>query len=401
MSVLRVALNVVVGRWFAAIALVWQHRRTLRYMAGKGWWRSLRRWVFVAFFVRGEDCGKGVLDWVWKLTGWAPYLWDLEVEVTTRCYLKCVHCEHTHFPTAYLNQDLTLRQYEALLDSAPNLKWVNLTGEGSPFLNDQFMAMVRETKRRGIYLDFSHDFAHVRGDDMLQLVEWGVERVYWSLDAATAATYERIRVGANFEETIDDVRVLLETKDEQHSPLPEVCVRWAFFSENVHELPLLIPLLESIAPAHMWGDRPAVNIVALLEFEQTKHMVCEVSPETVATVNRQARKAGWQVYWSHTTHDEAAKPPLAWCTFWSEPYVMVDGNVVPCCGVLMSNARDKLAANAFGNINEASLADIWRRPYYRAFRSMVGNPVAPVPVQCSGCRVFNTQARAAKHGVAE
>lgn len=385
----------VAERPFSATKMLWGHRRTLKYLWNRDR-KSFKSHIFTTYFVRGEDCGKGVLDPIWKLTGWSPYLWDLEMETTTACYLRCIHCERSYWKDkSYLNQHLKLDTLRKVLNDTPNLHWINLTGEGTSVLNPEFNAMVAEVKSRGIYLDFSHDFVKLDDATALHWVKWGVDRIYWSFDGCTKETYEKIRVGANFSEVIRNVQKLVALKKQYRSPLPEICFRFAFFKDNVHEVTKIPYFLYRVADANvnLYGDEPSINIVALLEFEETKGWEREVSKEVVEAVDRDAREYGFKVYWSHTTHIEDEKPPLDYCTFWSEPYIMITGHVVPCCAVLMSNNRPELERLSFGNIHDQSLRDIWFSERYKKFRKAVVNSRKQAPQVCWGCRVFNTKDR--------
>ena len=387
-------------RPFSATKMLWNHRRTLRYLWN---WnrRSLKNHILTTYLIRGEDCGKGILDPLWKLTGWAPFLWDLEMEVTTACYLKCIHCEHTYWDEEYKNQNLTLESLCRVLDDIPNLKWINLTGEGTCILNPQFNLMVGEVKRRGIYLDFSHDFVKLPDETAECWVREGVDRIYWSVDGCTKETYEDIRVGANFEKVKDNVKKLVEFKKRYNTPLPEVCFRYAFFKHNIHEVGMLPRMLYDLVDGNVkeYGDEPSINMVALLEFKETKGWECEIPNAIIQKFNKECKNLGFKAYWSHITHIEEEKAPLDYCMFWSEPYIMVTGHVVPCCAVLMSNNRPRLEELSFGNINEKSLRDIWFSENYKKFRKIVVNPKMPVPEVCIGCRTFNTQTRMRRYGV--
>ncbi|KKM05129.1 hypothetical protein LCGC14_1757250, partial [marine sediment metagenome] len=263
-----------------------------------------------------------------------------------------------------------------------------------------FMNMVMYTKSKGIYLDFSHDFVKLSEGDILGFVGTGVDRIYWSLDGVTKETYEKIRVGAKFDKVVESVKKLVAAKKELNSPLPEICFRFTFFKENWEELPLLPSFLASLVDdVKDYGDEPSINIVALLEFEETKDWAVELERGYVDYTNSESELHGFKNYWSHITHIEEEKAPLDYCTFWSEPYIMITGHVVPCCAVLMSNNRPRLEKLAFGNIHEQSLKDIWNSHEYKRFRKMVVNPRAPVPRVCVGCRAFNTKTRAERFGV--
>jgi len=358
----------------------------------------------VAYLVRGEDCGKGCLDPVWYM--WpkvVPTFWDIELEVTTRCPLRCRHCEHTYFPQDYRNQDLSLAQFKKIIDSIPSLKWINMTGEGSPFMNKDFIPMLRYAKSKDIYVDFSHDFYTFNDDIGRELINLGIERIYFSIDGCTKETYEKVRVGSDFDRVICNIKRFIELKKEMNSPLPEICFRYAFFKDNVHEVILLPKLVNNICNKDVksLGDEPSINIVGLLEFEQTKGLEVELSKHDIDGTNMLAKSYGLKVYWSHVTHNEAKKPPMHYCVFWTEPYIMIDGSVVPDCAVLMSNRRPFLEANSFGNVNDKTLKELWYTPKYRKFRETLRNPQGQVPSVCLGCRVYATQERAKKYGIWE
>ena len=389
-------------RPFSAMKMLWNHRRTVVYLFKKKKYKQLYNFIFVIFFVRGEDCGKGVLDPVWKfLPNIAPVPWDIEVEITTRCYLKCVMCEHTYWKDkSYLNQDLSLEQFKDIVNSMPKLKWINMTGEGSSFLNPDFMEMIRFVKSKSIYLDFSHDFLFMTDEIARELIDLGVERIYLSIDAATKETYEKVRVGSDFDKVTNNIKRFIQLKKEMNSPIPEMCFRMTFFNENIHEVEQLIDLIHSFGDVKDMGDEPSVNIVGLLEFEETKGWVEEIPQDVIDRTDQKAKKYGLTIYWSHPSHDECQKPPLHYCTFWTEPYVMMRGYVLPCCGVLMSNKRPFLEKYALGNINEKSLKDIWKSEKFAEFRKLVVDPKGKVPILCAGCRTFNSSDRINKYGVA-
>jgi hypothetical protein len=83
--------------------------------------------------------------------------------------------------------------------------------------------------------------------------------------------------------------------------------------------------------------------------------------------------------------------PMHECCAYAEPYIMSGGYVQPCCSVMMSNKRPQLQQNAFGIIYEQDFPTIWKG--YREFRRQVPQKAGPVPVQCIGCRAFDTTRR--------
>jgi MoaA/NifB/PqqE/SkfB family radical SAM enzyme len=229
----------------------------------------------------------------------------------------------------------------------------------------------------------------------------GIERIYFSIDGATPGTYNKVRQGSDFSRVITNIKSFIALKKEMKSPLPEICFRYAFYRDNVDEVELLPMVVSSLGDIKDIGDEPAINFVGLLEFEQTKGLEVELPAGIKEKTERIAKRKGLKLYWSHVTHDESKKPPMHYCVFWTEPYIMIDGSVVPDCAVLMSNRRPFLEVNSFGNVNKMALPELWNTPKYKKFRAMLRDPNAPVPSVCLGCRVYETQFRAQKNGVWE
>jgi radical SAM protein with 4Fe4S-binding SPASM domain len=206
-------------------------------------------------------------------------------------------------------------------------------------------------------------------------------------------------VGSNFEKVVGNIKRFIQLKKEMNSPLPELCFRMAFSRENVHEVEKMIDLVHSFGDVKDIGDDPSMNYVGLLEFEDTKGLVTEIPCDVIERVNKKAKDYGFSVYWSHSTHQEEKKAPMDYCVVWTEPYVMIRGDVMPCCSVMMSNRREFLEKNAMGNIYKTPLKEIWNSKRYKEFRKLVVDPHGKVPMLCAGCRAYDTATRAKKYGV--
>lgn len=144
-----------------------------------------------------------------------PFPSCIEVEVTTKCGLKCIMCEHSYWKEPSI--DMSFEQFKSIVDQFPTLAWIGLTGIGESFLNPDFMKMLRYVKSKSITVELYDNFNFTTKDMIKELVDLGVERIYVSLDAATKETYKKIRVGANFEKVIENVKTLLEYKERKKS----------------------------------------------------------------------------------------------------------------------------------------------------------------------------------------
>lgn len=386
------------------IALPFRYWRTLLYIAKSRGIKGLYNFIFVKLFARGERVGLQLLDPVeMNFPQLTPYPYMIEVEITTRCHLRCTICEHTYWTSEeYKKQDLSFELFKYILDQFPKLKYINLTGEGSSFLNKDFVKMLELVRERNIYATVVESFTNIKENELEALVKNTIGKVVLSLDGATKETYDKIRVGADFDKVVENVKKFRALREKYNSPLPEFVFRFIFFKDNYQELvdyPDLINELRIKKTADGFDNH--VELTALLEFEEIKDWIYEPNEEIIRITNEKLNKYKLKHAWSHPSHDPEKKRPVRECTAWAEPYIMMGGYVIPCCSVLMSNKRDFLEKHSFGNIYETPYKDIWNSKRYREFRKLVPRSTGEIPIFCEGCRGFETTRREKESGISK
>lgn len=369
----------------------------------KGRINSLCSHLYVKLFVKEGEGSLGVLtktvEKILKPFGLshliAIYPRNIELEITSRCDKKCLFCEHTYWNEP--KWDLTYENMIHITSQFPKLKWVNLTGEGDSFLNHDYLHIIKHLKSRSVAVYLVDSFDLITKDIAEKLVEFGVDGIYISFDAATKDTYEFIKKGCEFERTLENISNLIEIKKRVHSPIPELCFRYVVNTKNYHEMPDYLDLIHSLGTNKEIGDNFTIEFVGLLYYPQTAEYFLEKIPdEIMQEVARRAERYNFRIMYSHPGKDI---PPLDACSAWVEPYIMMGGYVLPCCQVLQTNDRDRLRKYAFGNINEIPFQDIWYSERYRTFRKIIPDPKGLVPILCQGCRAYDTSKRIQEYGV--
>jgi len=365
-----------------------KYRETIKFLLKRKKVTAAFKFILAKLFVREE--GGALLDPFFRLfPRLAPHPWCVEVEVTTRCDKKCIICEHTYWNEK--SMDLSFDDFKKIVHQFPNLIWFNPTGEGSAFLNKDFPKMLRYLKSKSIFIFMNDHFDMLNEDLIREIMEIGVDRIEVSMDGATKETYEKIKRRCDFNKVIDNLKTLFRLKREMNWPFPEICFHYIITTLNVHEMPQFVELIHSLGDGNSLGPGSYINFSGLLEFEEIKDLVTEVPTEIMKSVEKKAKELNISVMWTHPSHQ--VKPPITKCVAWSEPYVMMGGHVVSCCGVLMSNRRPFLREHSFGNLLQTSFKDIWCSQNYRKFREMVPKPEGEIPALCKDCRVFDTNCR--------
>lgn len=375
------------------------------YLIKKRKFRRLFRFFYTKFVV---PTGEGSQRWLFhiglealirRFSGRIPLPRFVEIETTTICNKRCIICEYTYWPKhEQVKRHMDFDEFRQLTDQIPVLRWANLTGEGSAFLNGDYFRMLKHLSQdRNTSVWLVDHLADITFDQLRADVIPYIDGIYVSMDGATKKTYESIKVGCNFDNVIDNLRSIIDYKRKNETPFPHISFRYIMLKDNIHEMPLFLDLLNSIAEPYEWGGSSSnVEFTGLLYFPEIEHhYVSEVPEDIINELIR--RKGGIDFLFSHP--EEERNPPAHKCTAWMEPYIMMRGYVLPCCSVLMSNRRPFLREYSFGNMFERQFEDIWNSKEFKAFRTLIVDPNAPVPKICVGCRAFRTQNRAERNGV--
>ena len=202
--------------------------------------------------------------------------------------------------------------------------------------------------------------------------------MYISLDAATKETYQKIRIGCDFDRVLRNIRRFIELKKNKRAFFPEISFRYIVMKYNVQEMPAFLDLAASFGPRKLLGEGGRVDFVGNLEFPEVKELsVYELSKETLQSVIDKTLKYRLNTFLSHT--EVKRNPSINQCICWLEPYIMMGGDVIPCCNILMSNKRSILREHSFGNIFKNSMKEIWSSERFREFRDTINNPKSKVP----------------------
>lgn len=124
---------------------------------------------------------------------------------------------------------------EIAQESPSSRLWLALMGE-SLILGDKIVSMIEYAKSKGIQKVILNTNARFMDAQMTdKLVSSGLNEIIVGLDAFTEATYDKIRIGGDFRETVKNIEHLLEVKEGKNLPQPSVVLQFIVMDENEHE----------------------------------------------------------------------------------------------------------------------------------------------------------------------
>ena len=320
-----------------------------------------------------------------KLFPWyLPLPSYIEIETTTKCNFRCKMCEHTYWKIPPM--DMSFNQFKSVIDQLPTLKWIGMTGIGESFLNKDFIKMLKYVKSKYIWIELFDPFFLIDNAIAKELLDLGIEVMYVSLDGATKETYEKIRVGSNFDSVIKNIKNFIRMKNERNAKYPRLIFHFIISKINMHEIEKYIELV------HSFGlENPEILFTPTLHsYKEIEGLYINVPEEVPKSVDKKARELGVKIAWNANV--PKVLPPITRCFAWLMPFIFVTGDVSPCCASNEQNERDFQVKNCFGNVFETSFKDIWNGDKFREFRKKILR--GEVPPICKSCTIYDTGAKA-------
>ena len=326
-----------------------------------------------------ED-GVGLLYPLWSKKPWlVRYPGRIEIEVTTKCFLKCLKCEQVYWNEP--QKSLSAAQVEKVLDEFPRLKAISLSGIGHNYQNPEYEKILKLCCDRSLYVQFFDTFLLLSPSKAKNLVDWGVTKVWMSIDGVDEKTVSVQQQGSSFRKVVNNAKFLSRYKLEKKARFPELGFTVVVTKYNIDRLPEFLDLFDEIV-----GESQRmimVQFIRLIGFEENKYLMPDASllKDAKGAVLERAtkfRRERFRMNFTHFKYNiEDNKEPVGCCASWAVPFITVDGVVYPCCGLTEGNQRKFIDKAAFGNIFTAPFRKIWNGEGYKDLKTKISKNEPP------------------------
>lgn len=278
------------------------------------------------------------------------YPYAASIEPANYCNLSCPQCPTGRKLIDKKAQQLAYKDFCSYVDSlSPYLMYLNLYFQGEPFLNRHLSDMIRYAHDKKIMTCVSTNAHFISDDVLLALCQSGIDRLIICLDGATKQSYEKYRVGGNYDKVIDAIKRCVEAK------LP-VEVQCLLLESTEDEQQTIMSLVRSLGVQNVTFKKAQFYDDYLLPKNDKNRRY-----KQLADGRLQVKKK-----WKNRCF-----------RMFSSVIVDVNGNVLPCC-------YDKFAQHAYGNLNEQSIKSIIKGDKYACFRNQIWKNRAAVEM-CRNC----------------
>lgn len=301
-----------------------------------------------------------------------PVYNHIQLELTSRCNLRCRTCIYGHYPERWVSTDLSPDVYDRVMDVAPRTRSIHLQGWGESLLREDCPELIARAKGAGLAVSISSNGSIMSSTLARALIQAGLDSMAFSFAGTSAAEQDPLRGDGSFEQAAEAVAVFTDSRPGSHPP---VLMNYLLLRPHQSRLPRAFGLASRLG----------------MDRFQVGHLIHPVAPaqadwpaygETMAGL----RHWFWlrlSVLWHRTTLGlpSMKRQPTAVCP--KNPleniFIGADGSVSPCVylnpplnstiprfvqGQVMESPRVIM-----GRLTEQSLDEIWNQPAYRAFRS--------------------------------
>lgn len=161
----------------------------------------------------------------------------LDIEATNCCNLRCAMCfvDFNVDTGKFIDLQLVKKVIdEGSLYRLPSIKF-NYRGE--PLLHPQLVEMVRYAKKRGVIeVQFNTNATLLTSKKSEALISAGLDKMIVSMDGITAETYNRLRVGADYDAVLANVEEFIALRDSKKLKKPILRVQMVCMRNNANEV---------------------------------------------------------------------------------------------------------------------------------------------------------------------
>jgi radical SAM protein with 4Fe4S-binding SPASM domain len=295
-----------------------------------------------------------------------PLQWGYPISVsfepTTSCNLRCPECpsglRSFTRPTGMLKKDFFRQTID---DIHKELLYLIFYFQGEPFLNPDFLEMVKYAHDKGIYTATSTNAHYLNDEKAKRTVESGLDRLIISIDGTTQDVYKQYRVGGNLEKVLQGARNIIKWKKELNSKTPFVFFQFLVVKPNEHQIEDIKQLAKEIGV-----DQVRFKTAQVYDYENDPHNLIP----TIDKYSRYRKDVNGNMQSKSGMKNHCWKLHHANVITW-------DGMVVPCC-------FDKDAMHRLGNLQMQSFKEIWHNDNYKQFRSELMKSRKNIDI-CANC----------------
>ena len=261
---------------------------------------------------------------------------NLEVEPTYYCNLKCPFCPRFVGFGERKDGHMKKEVWKKIIDecSENKLPSMQMDHEAEALMNPNFFDYLDDANKAGILETWLHSNGMMVNDkNARKLIKFGIKKMNFSIDAFKKETYEKLRVGGNYNKVVNNILNFLKVKNEMNASYLRVRVSFVEQKENFSEKRDFY---------NFWSKQKGINTITF-----QKCLNCE----TLEKEDEDAKLSEKELEEKYKN-----EKPFFCSAPWETPIIQDDGKIVPCGMPVREHNKDFF----LGDINKGdTIKDCW------------------------------------------
>ncbi len=194
-----------------------------------------------------------------------------QIEPTTRCNYTCGYCCGRQMP----QQDMPFEAFTGLIEAFPDLRHIELQGEGEPLLHKRFFDMAAIARDRGIDVSFITNGSYFSARHVERILDLGIRKIAVSIDSADPAMFKEIR-GGKLEKVVRGLRLLMARRRERGLDRPAVGFSMTLMRKTLDAFPAIAALYRDLRLDGGLGVQPLQRMdayVSVYDAEMSRQLL--------------------------------------------------------------------------------------------------------------------------------
>ena len=247
-----------------------------------------------------------------------------------------------------------------IADIRKHTSYLTFYFQGEPYLNPDFLNMVKVASENKIYTTTSTNAHYLNDENARKTVESGFDRLIISIDGISQDVYESYRKGGHLDKVLFGTQNIVNWKNKLKSTTPYVIFQFLVVKPNEHQ----IEDVKQLA-IDMGVDEVKFKTAQVYDYKDGNDLI----PEN-ERYSRYKKNANGKYELKNNMDNHCWK-------LWHSCVITWDGNIVPCC-------FDKDASHPMGSLISQSLPEIWNNLQYKNFRSTIIRSRKEIDI-CKNC----------------
>jgi MoaA/NifB/PqqE/SkfB family radical SAM enzyme len=164
----------------------------------------------------------------------------IRMDTINLCNLRCKMCYYS-FDYRRKREQMDLPLFRKIAAEVfPKTRFLYLSCATEPLMNKQFAEFVRITSEYKVpFASFCTNGQLLTPAVAEACIDTGLSEIIFSIDGATAATYEEIRRGGKWDRLLNNLDLLVAMKRQAGAKNPAVRINFTCMESNIRELPAM------------------------------------------------------------------------------------------------------------------------------------------------------------------